>query len=640
MRQMRLLCYALFLLVLPTGLFAQQSQLDSLEELLQSNIPDTNKIQIYRTVIWAYTRPNPEKSLQLTRELEAIGEKHNHIKAKMLAYYYFGSNYKNQGKYPLSLDYFQRYHDYYSSMNDTIQLANVLYQLGVVYRYMGDYPKAFECFNECIEFDEILGRMSSMATTVSVRAGLFRSLNQLDRALSDQLLSLEIFRSENDRSGEGGALMNIGNVYGDMRENEKALIYYDSSEVIARELNDEYYIAFLYENKANVFTNIGAIEEAMDNYQKSLVLCQKLQRTENIVKLQNKIAILHNLDNHPETALQLATEALKGAEENQILPEKRQALKIISDSHKQLGNYEEALNSFALFSDVKDSLLNKDITEQLAHMDARFETSKKEGEIERLSMEQELSSIKLSQQRFALLMSIIIVFTLIILLYNNQKKSKKISDQADIIKKSLAEKELLLKEIHHRVKNNLQVISSLLKLQSERVVDKRAQEALDEGRNRVRSMAIIHQNLYQKDNLSGIGMQNYLDQLIDELQDSYQIQDDRIQIKMDVQDIYLDVDSAVPIGLIINELISNCMKHAFPNKKNGQIEIQLKKTEEGLYLKVSDNGVGYNPANVKSTSFGQELIVAFAERLRSKYTIDGTNGTTATFLIQDYKLAA
>ena len=214
--------------------------------------------------------------------------------------------------------------------------------------------------------------------------------------------------------------------------------------------------------------------------------------------------------------------------------------------------------------------------------------------------------------------------------------------QQEIISRSLQEKEFLLREIHHRVKNNLQVISSLLKLQSRSVSDKMAQQALNEGRHRVRSMALIHQNLHQdENNLSSIKVLGYLDQLTSELMSSYKVDHDKVRLKLDVDDLVLDVDSIIPIGLIVNELVSNSLKYAFPEGREGTIVVNLHKTsEKTLRLEVIDNGIGYKKELINAKSFGLRLIQALSDRLKADYKLDGQNGAHAEFIIHNFELAA
>ena len=148
--------------------------------------------------------------------------------------------------------------------------------------------------------------------------------------------------------------------------------------------------------------------------------------------------------------------------------------------------------------------------------------------------------------------------------------------RSEKIKASLEEKEILLREIHHRVKNNLQIISSLLRLQSRHIKDKKYTEMIKESQNRIKSMALVHEKLYQSENLANIKFNEYIKVLAHELVQSYGANTDRIAVELDVDEIFLDIDTAIPCGLIINELVSNALKHAFPNEREGEIKITLR----------------------------------------------------------------
>jgi two-component sensor histidine kinase len=193
------------------------------------------------------------------------------------------------------------------------------------------------------------------------------------------------------------------------------------------------------------------------------------------------------------------------------------------------------------------------------------------------------------------------------------------------------ENELLLKEIHHRVKNNLQTISSLLSLQSESISDKGAFDAVQESKNRVASMALIHQKLYQGDNLAAIEMRDYFETIGKAIIDSFGEKAEHISLNVEMKDVELDVDTAVPIGLITNELITNSIKHAFPNKQKGQIFISLSKEENGLLkLNITDNG---QPASNESTvkkekGFGTLLIQLLTTQLGGKLEKSTEAGTS------------
>lgn len=198
------------------------------------------------------------------------------------------------------------------------------------------------------------------------------------------------------------------------------------------------------------------------------------------------------------------------------------------------------------------------------------------------------------------------------------------------IKASLKEKEVLLKEIHHRVKNNLQVISSLLNLQVDYVDDPRVQEIFLESQNRVRSMALVHESLYRSHNLARIDLSEYIRNLASFLFNSYRARGGQITLDVQAEDVTLAIDAAVPCGLMLNELISNTLKHAFPNGRPGQIRIRLHKDEaRQIHLVVADNGIGF-PADFNlqnSTSLGMQLVNTLVNQLGGTLNIHRQEGT-------------
>jgi two-component sensor histidine kinase len=203
-------------------------------------------------------------------------------------------------------------------------------------------------------------------------------------------------------------------------------------------------------------------------------------------------------------------------------------------------------------------------------------------------------------------------------------------------KASLAEKEVLLKEIHHRVKNNLQVISSLLNLQSSYITDEQSSQMFRESQNRVRSMALIHEKLYQSSDLARIDFAGYVRELSDYLFRMYGAKSHNIKLEVNVDDVPLDIDTAIPCGLIINELISNSLKYGFPaetekRKPEGEIRVGLcAGNDDKLILTVSDNGTGF-PENLdfqNTDSLGLQLVNTLTGQLEGDIQLDRKAGTT------------
>ncbi len=194
---------------------------------------------------------------------------------------------------------------------------------------------------------------------------------------------------------------------------------------------------------------------------------------------------------------------------------------------------------------------------------------------------------------------------------------KKKSDEA--LKRSLKEKDILLKEIHHRVKNNLQIVTSLLKLQAGYVKDEKIKQLFRDSQNRVQSMSLIHQKLYQTKDIANIDFKEYIETLTTHIQHSYGILEDRVKIKTEVSNMVMSIDNAIPAGLIINELVSNSLKHAFPDGRCGNIFINAAFDEfnNEYWLLIRDDGIGMNEIHdfEKISSFGLKLVYTLVQQL-------------------------
>jgi two-component sensor histidine kinase len=197
------------------------------------------------------------------------------------------------------------------------------------------------------------------------------------------------------------------------------------------------------------------------------------------------------------------------------------------------------------------------------------------------------------------------------------------------LRSSLKEKEVLLKEIHHRVKNNLQIVSSMLNLQMEKLSDTKAIELFKESQNRVRSIALFHEKLYQSRDLGRVEIAEYLEGLASALFGAYGVNPDDIALAVHAEDIPLDVDAAISCGLIVNELVSNSIKHAFPTQRKGQVEVALRSAGTDVVLEVADNGVGF-PAELdfrSPSTLGLKLVAIFTEQVDGTMDLTREGGT-------------
>ena len=198
-------------------------------------------------------------------------------------------------------------------------------------------------------------------------------------------------------------------------------------------------------------------------------------------------------------------------------------------------------------------------------------------------------------------------------------------------KEALREKEVLLKEIHHRVKNNLQLIASLLSMQARRLTDETdVAEVFADTQSRVQSMALIHERLYRSDSLAEVEFESYVRALVNELLPSYSPHPERVTLDLKVEDVELDIDTAVPCGLIVNELVANALKHAFPDGRKGTIGIAFARAGEGLLLRVRDDGVGL-PEELdvdRVPSLGLRLVRILSEQLEGEVTFNANGRGT------------
>ncbi|PHS04121.1 MAG: hypothetical protein COA88_14220 [Kordia sp.] len=258
--------------------------------------------------------------------------------------------------------------------------------------------------------------------------------------------------------------------------------------------------------------------------------------------------------------------------------------------------------------------------------------------------------LKNRQKDILILFTILLLLLLVLSLYYSYKltksrkevreKNKQITLKNEQVKIALSEKEVLLKEVHHRVKNNLQVISGLLELQNISVTDESVKLALKEGQNRIQSVALVHKMMYQSENVSKVNMQKYLEELLQVLQISYGHSQKNITTYIDAKGIDFDVTLAVPISLIVNEAVCNAYKHAFENKNTGKIWVIItKELDEAYSLLIKDNGVGV-PENFdikKLKSIGFDLIRGLSKQLKGTLEVKKDNGTMINIIFSRNK---
>ncbi len=426
-----------------------------------------------------------------------------------------------------------------------------------------------------------------------------------------------------------------------LSELKKAKAYLD---VFLNDISKEKTEEQLFESdllKAEIEGNIGKCHVLLNEYEEALPLLENSIEVLNTSSRNgHKSEVIENMLNLADANLQLeryaaAKRSLDIQFENISMLQSIKRNSLLAAYYDKVENFRNAATYYKRNERIKDSLTQKQssiIKQQLVTIVANEDLENSQRLIDEQKRINELarSEMKAKDERINLVF-ISLIFTLLgfaglVYAYLKSIKNQRlIAEQKHIIENALVEKDSLLKEIHHRVKNNLQMVSSLLSLQTKNTRSKSAIEALEEGKSRVKAMALIHQKLYQNDDLSVIEMQGYIESLINSVQSVYKKGGHNISITIDAEGTELDIDRAIPFGLILNELVSNSFKYAFPeNDDNGKIYIHLRKNGEQGYFEYTDNGIGLpEDADERAhSSMGIRLMNRLVNQLQSKLNID------------------
>ncbi|MCW3091661.1 MAG: Two-component sensor histidine kinase, contains HisKA and HATPase domain [Ferruginibacter sp.] len=399
---------------------------------------------------------------------------------------------------------------------------------------------------------------------------------------------------------------------------------------------------------SRVNSKLKKYDEAVSYGMQALDAAQKTKEIFFANEVENELATIFFNANKPDSTEKYASLALQGATQlkNYL---------VIANSSNLLSRIFEKVEPAKAYAFLKISMAANDTVTNVEKTRQVKQLEIKEGQrVADLHLAEK--SVK-DQLRFntaaGLFLSVLVIS--IILYRNNRNKQKAnlaLQDKNDKIERTVselntaqalllarnAENELLLKEIHHRVKNNLEVVSSLLVLQSNQIDDENTREAMLEGQNRVQSIGIVHQKLYQGTNLGAIEMKDYFINLSESILDSFGAEK-RVTIECAMDNIDVDIDTAVPLGLIVNELLTNTLKYAFPAGQHGNVQIKLRRQTDGvLQLEVSDDGVGKS-GMMQGTGFGGQLVALLTQQLGGFMREEVKNGTSIYFEFKPIKAA-
>jgi two-component sensor histidine kinase len=523
-------------------------------------------------------------------------------------------------------------------------MANAMMYLAAVKRNQGNYTDALEEFLQCISIYEKLKVISPEAGAVLNIAQVYKDMsgsNQtekyLDKGIAYSKQAYALYSSVADTAGMVNSLNSLGIIYRDKGKIFGKLHYYDTAfreynkalEMIRLSGKGSQHTGKLYNNISQVFL------EYKKDYPRALdYLFKAVEVNKNSQSLSSLSFNYGNISNayvklHDNTqALLYARKMLETATALNLPERLRNAYGQLHVSFKASGKMDSALYYYVLADQLDDSLNNVAKTSQVVDLQTKYETAKKETQIQRLQIEGTAKS-----RSIAFLIAGVILFAVLaacmIWLY------RRVRNQRQQIATQSKNLEMMMKELHHRVKNNLQIVSSLLSLQTYKVQDEGAVSVLRESQQRVQAMSFIHQRLYKKEELTAVNMKEYLTDLAESLLSSYGFHRDHFDLQIKIDKEMMDIDKALPIGLIINEMITNALKYAYRDVQHPLLLISLTEDNSHMTFVIKDNGIGINEEawKQKGNSFGKQLITALCKQMRAKQTLVIDGGTEFTITI-------
>ncbi|GHC42582.1 tetratricopeptide repeat-containing sensor histidine kinase [Ulvibacter litoralis] len=501
-----------------------------------------------------------------------------------------------------------------------------------------DYNEAISYYLESLRMLGSSTLSKELAQLYSNLASCFIKTDDFKNAEKYYLLSREIASNLKDEKWVANVNNNLSILY--MNYN----LYQEADEILEKAIhyylkkNDSINAGIAYMNQGNskIFNN--DFSGAVSSYSLS-----KLYVSEKQIPLLHAVSntgmgIAYTKQKQFSLALPLLKSGTAIAKKINHVEQLIESYNAFADYYSEKNEFHDAYKTVLESQKLKDSVIAATQDQNMAEALTKYETEKKDAQLKVLSLETEKAA---QEKRLYLMLALagLLVAALVgFFLYKNKKKNTLLAKQKQLLEASVDEKNVLLKETHHRVKNSFQIVSSLLYLQSENIVDKEAKIAMKEAQNRVRSMVLIHQKLYSKDQLVGINTKEYFTDLAHDIFESHQFEGKKINYSLNVTPIVLDIETITPLGLILNEMITNVIKHAFTSvSEESHMEIRFSKQGNELLLEVEDNGIGM-PSEIKDSSFGIQLITALAKKLKAKLTFPKkTKGTIASLQIIRFK---
>lgn len=621
--------------------------IDSLKQELKKATSEKNKIELLNELSWELSPIDFENAFLYANEALKLS-KGKFKQDEATAYNRIGSAYDLHGNYPLAILNYEKSATLRLILNDSLGYSNVLLNIGALYYYQGLYNKSLEYYIKSSKIKEKINDVKGLSQLLNNIGLVYRVSKDNVNALSYFEKSLQLKKQINDLKGQVNSLSNMGIIYLNEGNCENAILYANKAYDLSLQIDSKYDIA-------SSLANLGFAYICDSNLTQSLYYFKLAEKKLSFINDLNTQAfcfkgigqVYNELKQFDKSILYL-----ERAKETALLVGRKELLSEIfrlkSEVYNKIKNTDKSYESFKMHILYKDSVFSEENNRQLNEIEATYNADKKQKQIDILSKEamikDEQAKNNLLQRNLFVIASVFVFIVLVLVLLTlrqKQKNNKKLNEKNKLIAQSLNDKELLLKEIHHRVKNNLQIITGLLELQESLHQNKEIGNLVSEAQGRIKTMAIIHEMLYQTDDISKINLGDYIIKLINSIELGYSNHHAKVLKNIFIQQVYFNIDTIIPLGLILNELISNAFKYVYSVGKGNELSIsieQLSDIEWELIIKDDGPGIPNNGLGEREGSFGLKLVKMLSRQLKGKVDYNHNNGSVFSIIFKEQKI--
>ena len=496
---------------------------------------------------------------------------------------------------------------YALELNDPLLVARIWESTSSIQRELGNNSLSFEASLKGLKVYESLGLLENQAASYNQIAGNYLIDEDYQKAIIYYKKAREIYRNSEQKINLYSTLLNLGEAYRLFGDLNKAKANFQ--EVLKSKIASEHPIlkGYALGNLGMVYATKSKFKFAKEHFNEAIPILKESQDWYSASVYIAELGAVFQKEGKFALAERQYLEAFSLAEANGLKEQVRDISRMLTSLYEEKRSHAEALKFQKIYQKYQDSLVNKTNIQKLEQLKSGYEIEKRESEIGILHIENS------NQKRWviALTIGVLLFVFLAYLLFRGNKKirqtNKELFNQKEIISHKEQEKALLLRELNHRVKNNLQMISSLLSLQSSKLSGHPAQEAIITGKNRVEALSLVHRKLYQEGVDTRIHVDEYIKELVLGLFHGYQA---NFEPEFYIAEVSVGIDNAIPLALIVNELILNALKYAYSGIENPSLLVRIKPRAAGrLEIDIRDNGIGFEAdAEGKSNSLGLKII--------------------------------